>query len=593
MPMNNKHYQIIENDIQVFTENSDNFSVDLNTIFNSDGVKVFNVDIKANTQALPKPITLKWKIPAHNIKGVWKPSSDFSKRIQADWEIDDMESRISIDSPVITLFGHDDSNAHTFACSNAINKLALNARIREEDDCYYCHITLFLERHSKMKHFNMQIRVDSGKKHFSQALYEVSKWWETFTPLEPVHVPEIAKTPLYSTWYQFHQNLNEEVLISECKIAHDIGYKAIIIDDGWQTNDNNRGYDYTGDWQPERLSNMSAFVKDIHTTGMKIGLWYAVPFCGKKSKAYQQFKGKFLTENHRWAPVFDPRYPEVRTYLINTYKSALINWKIDGFKLDFIDDFKWYPETEKEKNSDMDFHSINEAVDQLLSDVIKTLRRINPEIFVEFRQKYTGPAMRKYGNMFRAFDCPGDGTMNRTRIADLRLLAGNTAVHSDMITWHNEEHVEVAALQMVNTLFGVPQISVKLKNIPEDHLKMITFYTNYWNANKRLITTGLFVPSGPLANYPIQQVSKKDALIIGVYDDYVVPIKTKFSNIDIINGKLSTHVILKIDTNISTYNGRLFNCKGEFIKEQEFKLFKGLLEIDLPACGIIKLRIKN
>ena len=48
--------------------------------------------------------------------------------------------------------------------------------------------------------------------------------------------------------------------------------------------------------------------------------------------------------------------------------------------------------------------------------------------------------------------------MNRIRIADIRMLAGNTAVHSDMITWHHDETLEIAALQLVNTLFGVPQI---------------------------------------------------------------------------------------------------------------------------------------
>jgi len=78
---------------------------------------------------------------------------------------------------------------------------------------------------------------------------------------------------------------------------------------------------------------------------MKCLLWYSVPFCGIKSKAYQLFKGKFLTENHPWAPVFDPRYPEVRSYLVQKYAAALIDWKLDGFKLDFIDDFKAYPET--------------------------------------------------------------------------------------------------------------------------------------------------------------------------------------------------------------------------------------------------------
>jgi len=577
-----------ENNIEVIGY-SENLRVDINTIYNNNSTVIYAINFEADEPLIPEPITIKWKIPAHNIKGIWKPTTDFSKRIQADWELKPMESRISIDSPVISLFGNQDENRHTFACSNAINKLELDAVIREEDDCFYCSIKLFVERHSNLKEYTVQVRLDSGEKHFSQAIKEVASWWETFDHLKPASIPEIAQAPLYSTWYQFHQNLSEKVLLEECKIAYDLGYKVIIVDDGWQTNDNNRGYDYTGDWQPERLPQMRTFVDHVHATGMKVGLWYSVPFCGKYSDAYQQFKGKFLTENHRWAPVFDPRYPEVRNYLINIYKNALIEWNLDGFKLDFIDDFKLYHDTSKEKNEDMDYHSINEAVDRLLTDVKNTLYAINPDIFIEFRQKYTGPAMRKYGNMFRAFDCPGDATMNRVRIADIKMLAGDTAVHSDMITWHNDEALEVAALQLVNTLFGVPQISVRLKNLPESHLEMIRFYTSYWNENKDIITTGNFKPSRPLSNYPIKKVVKDEKLIIGAYDNYIIELKAYFNTIDIINGKLSTSVVMKNEHNFGEFKLSIYNCKGEKVNDTDQKLEKGLQEFTVPACGLIRL----
>lgn len=577
-----------DNNIEI-TGVSSNFQVDVNTLFSEKGVTIYDIDLKALEPQIPGPIILRWKIPAHNIKGIWKPTTDFAKRIQADWELKPMESRISIDSPIICLFGNNDENRHTFACSNAINKLELDAVIREEDDCFYCSITLFVERHSPIDQWSVQVRIDSEEKHFSKAIKEVSRWWETFESLKPAHVPEIAQTPLYSTWYQYHQNLEEESLIEECKLASSLGYKAIIIDDGWQTEDGNRGYDYTGDWEPERLTNPKEFVEKIHATGMKVGFWYSVPFCGTKSKAYKRFKGKFLTENHRWAPVFDPRYPEVRTYLINIYKNALVHWKLDGFKLDFIDDFKLYPDTPLEKNNAMDYHSINEAVDRLLTDVKETLTEINPDVFIEFRQKYTGPAMRKYGNMFRAFDCPGDATMNRVRISDIKMLAGNTAVHSDMITWHNDEEVEVAALQLVNTLFGVPQISVMLKDLSKDQLAMISFYTAYWNQNKDLITTGNFIPSRPLSNYTINQVSKDNTSIIGVYDDYVVNIQNSYDRLDIINGKLTNSVVVKSEIE-STYMITVFNCKGEKVKDETLELQKGIFEFEVPDCGLIQLK---
>ena len=52
---------------------------------------------------------------------------------------------------------------------------------------------------------------------------------------------------------------------------------------------------------------------------------------------------------------------------------------------------------------------------------------------IEFRQSYIGPAIRKYGNIFRAGDCPADILSNRIHTIDLRLTSGSTAVHSDML----------------------------------------------------------------------------------------------------------------------------------------------------------------
>jgi len=568
-------------------EDDANVSSSVQKISDDNGLQTYRFNVSCNEKQFPKPITLRWKVPAVNVKGVWKPTTDFSKRIQADWELDHMESRISIDAPVISLFGHNDENIITFACSNAINKLQMNARIREEDNYFYCHITFFSEEEQPIENFDAQIRVDLRNIRFSTALKNVSTWWETFDDLKPTTVPAIAKTPLYSTWYQFHQNLDLELLLEECRLASDLGYKAVIIDDGWQTFDNNRGYDYTGDWKPERIPNMAAYVKQIQETGLKAAIWYSVPFCGPKSEAFKKFKGKFLTEDHRWAPVFDPRYPEVREYLIGIYTNAIKEWNLDGLKLDFIDDFRLYESTPLGMENGRDYASINEAVDRLMTDVIESLQAIKPDIFIEFRQKYVGPAMRKFGNMLRAFDCPGDATMNRIRIADIRMLCGNTAVHSDMVTWHDDEPVEIAALQLINTLFGVPQLSMFISKASFEHKKMIGFYTDYWNKNADVLMNGDFTPYRPLANYPLQKVTTTDKTIYGVYDAYVIDLENIGTEFHILNGQIADSVIVKNAIDFAEYQCNVYDCKGQLETEETRSFTKGIMEIAIPPCGIL------
>ena len=334
---------------------------------------------------------------------------------------------------------------------------------------------------------------------------------------------------------------------------------------------------------------MKEFVHKIHQTGMKIALWYSVPFCGKRSKAYQKFKGKFLTEEHRWAPVFDPRYPEVRQYLIELYTKALLDWDIDGFKLDFIDEFKVYPDTILTQENGRDFSSVNLAVDRLMTDILNSLYSINPEIVIEFRQKYTGPAMRKYGNMFRAFDCPGDPTMNRVRIADIKMLCGDTAVHSDMITYHQNEPLEIKAIHITNMMFAVPQLSILLKNTTKDELSMIKFYTEYWVANADILLNGHFEVERPLANYPIMRARLQEVTIIGIYDNYLIDLKRSTERIDIINGQLTESIVIHSKENHGMYHCTIFNCIGNLVEVKEIMILIGVVQIKVPSGGLVRL----
>ena len=95
---------------------------------------------------------------------------------------------------------------------------------------------------------------------------------------------------------------------------------------------------------------------------MKCMIWYSVPFMGEYSAMWNSFKDMLL----HYDPVLhtgilDPRYPQVRSYLISTYQQAARSWGLDGFKLDFIDSFRSYPDTPSYQEA-MDFHEIQDAV---------------------------------------------------------------------------------------------------------------------------------------------------------------------------------------------------------------------------------------
>ena len=338
-------------------------------------------------------------------------------------------------------------------------------------------------------------------------------------------MPESAFDPLYSTWYNFHQNVFAKDIEEELAIAAGLGMKTVILDDGWQTDDSGRGYAFCGDWEvsSRRFPDMAAHVEKVHAMGMKYMVWYSVPFIGLKSKTYERFKGKYLIENLHGlnAAVLDPRFPEVRKFIVETYVKALKAWNIDGFKLDFINDFRFdgVDPAERDNYANRDIKTVPAAVDRLLLDVRTALVAIKKDILLEFRQSYVGPAVRQIGNMLRVGDCPGDMRRNRFAIANLRLASGGTAVHSDMLEWHFGEKPEDAALYIINSMFGVVQYSVMLRRAPESHRAMIAKWIKFSQDHRETLLKGRFRPHHPELQYPVIEAESDSERVIGLYDD--------------------------------------------------------------------------
>jgi len=567
------------------------FEVKISSEQVSEGIIVVTCKIESPVESVPPVITLGWKFPSIDIYSFWNPNIGTDK---VTFYSNSVVSRATRYAPVLSFMSHGDINRFTVACSEARDQVNLSSYLREEDANFYINLRLFDEKMPAIREYEFQIRIDLREYPYYEILDEVSGWWAEMEDYKPAPVPDAARWPMYSTWYSFHQNLVVEEVINECRIASKLGMKAVIVDDGWQTNDNQRGYAFTGDWEPERIPEMKAFVDSIHKLDMKFLLWYSVPFMGKNAKNYNRFKGKYLRYwESQGAWVLDPRYPEVREYIISTYVEAMNNWGLDGFKLDFMAWFSAVDDTDLTIGGGRDFASVNNAADKLMTDILGRLYELNPEIMIEFRQPYIGPLMRKYGNMFRAVDCGGMAVLNRVRIADVRLIAGNTAPHSDMVMWHPDEPVESAALQILNLLFGVPQVSMKLASLPEKHLEMIEFWMDYWSENREILLDGKFIPSDPDALYPLCTATTRLKTIVGIYNNVYPSIDGSTTEaIDLINAKEDVSVILDLTESFGKANIYVQDCLGNLKYQGSQYLGKGGHKFVVPPSGMIQIRKK-
>ena len=226
-----------------------------------------------------------------------------------------------------------------------------------------------------------------------------------------------------------------------------------------------------------------------------------------------------------------------------------------------------------------------------MRDIMAALRDVNPEILIEFRQPYVGPLMRSYGNLFRAGDAPNSLTDNRVRVVDLRLSSGTTTVHSDMLMWHVSESVESAALQLLNVIFAVPQLSVRLAEIPEEHLDMVRYYTGYWRRNRATLLDGTFRARAPLSNYPLVSAQDEDKLIAVAYAPAAVPLGDVGSSprIDVINATTSGRLVLDIHAELGPHTFRILDAMGSEVSSGVARLNEGAMAFEVPPAGLLEL----
>ena len=555
-----------------------------------DDITDLTIVLTARRKSSPEPFTLEFLLPRGGAVGRWTPGADRAvKYLPPDWD-GSFETDLSLLQPTVCFFAEDGANCAAFALSEAGRRLKITAGIRG-DGVLRCRVDFFCRPEAPLEHYRFTMRIDRRKLPFHQVLREMAGWYEALPEFRPLPTPEAAWEPVFSSWYAYQQNICDHELEAECVPAHAAGMTTLIVDDGWQTEKGDGGYAYCGDWKlaKRRFPEMRRHVERVHALGMRYLLWYSVPFIGVKSGNFERFLGKYLyCREELGAWVLDPRFPEVREFLVTTYERALCDWKLDGFKLDFIDCFSFGGEDPAvaENYAGRDFRTVPEAVERLLSEIIEKLHRIRPDVLLEFRQPYFGPAMRRCGNLFRAGDCPNDLISNRLRTVDMRLCCGSAPVHSDMVCWSPEETPEEAAAQFLNVLFSVPQISVRMGRLPEAHRRMLTFWLGFWCENRHTLMRGEFQPELPQWNYPLVSAENFQSRITVLYSPgLTVPVALHSGQaFRLVNASGSSRVT--VEWSGVSRQACCFNTLGE--PAGCIRLEPGIQVIDIPVSGLLQ-----
>ncbi|WP_179393850.1 glycoside hydrolase family 36 protein [Lacticaseibacillus absianus] len=504
-------------------------------------------------------VALEVVLPMAGIAYQWHPLKAYDNTVKADWA-GQATVAVNQSAPVVAYYDIEGQNRLTVACDCLTQPVVINAGVREEDGTL--HLTFSASVTA------LTIRIDQRQVPYYQAIQAVSRWWEE--QVTPYPATEAQRTAYYSTWYSCHQDLSAKMLEAQAVAMQANGITRLILDDGWQTDDNHRGYAYTGDWQvaTHKFPDFAGFVRQMHAHGIEVVVWFSVPFVGMRAAKWPAVQDKLLyTWEKEQCGVLDLRYQTNIDYLVTTYRDFVTQYGIDGLKLDFIDSFMMHPQTPAYDPAVMQYRTVAQGLLVLLAAVKRVVQQHSPNFFVEFRQRYIGPVMRQYANALRVSDCPYAAQTNHVGICDLRLLSGETPVHSDMVMWHPDEAPAQVALQLQASLFGVLQLSVDLTRQTATQLAVLAQFLKVARAYMAPLQLGEFAPLHPELNYPVVS-GEADGVRVVQMTGGNYPVTLTTDETLIINSSAATRLTLYLKP-ATRYRVQQWDCCGQTGASQE------------------------
>ncbi|MER5865751.1 glycoside hydrolase family 36 protein [Kitasatospora sp. NPDC002040] len=520
------------------------------------------------------PVEVRLSVPLGDAAGYWHPQGGWRRTLPADWE---GRARVSLVDALATgcLFDHSGATLLTFAAADPVPEVQLRFGVSEETDSYVVHLLLPPSADGHRLLFVPRSRT------VATAMRRLREWYAAGTT--PMPVPEGARTPVYSTWYAFNQQVDAGSVETEAALAARLGFGALILDDGWQLGGRGRGYAGCGDWRPDpaKFPDLAAHVARVQADGLRYLLWVAPLLVGPKADCWPDWEPT-VAAGVPGAYVLDPRRPEVRRHVVGLCASLVREFGVDGLKLDFLD--------EAMVHAGDGGPDVGRAMTVLLAELRAELELIRPGLLLELRQPYTGPGMAAFGNMLRSFDCPADSAANRVRTVDTSFLAVGGAVHSDMLLWAPEAPVQSAARQLIGALHSVPQVSVRLSLLPEEHRAAVAFWLGQWRRLRATLLDGEVEPGRPDELYPVVEAVGAGVRLLSVHAAQVVPVAlTRFQELVLVNGSAVDRVVIEVAGPGGSAELTVHGPTGRIIERSRLPLPPGLHTLPVPRSGLATL----
>ncbi|MFJ2863924.1 glycoside hydrolase family 36 protein [Kitasatospora sp. NPDC087314] len=546
-------------------------------------------DTAVVTATTATDVTLRIDVPLGDAAGFWHPNANWERTLPADWS--PWRSVSLVDSaPAGCLYDTAGHAVLAFAADRTVRQTAVRFGVSEEHKRFGVWLRFPLGPGESFR-----LRLAEPGTTLAAALRELRTWFAGLPGGAPLPTPDFGRTPVYSTWYAFTQDVNAAEIEREAVLAAELGCGQLFLDDGWQLHGDGRGYAGCGDWQadPAKFPDLRAHVGAVRATGLRYVAWIAPLLLGERSEAHRTWARLAPHHVHRLdCRILDPRHAQVREHVVRTCRDVVENYGLDGLKIDFLDEAVAYAGAPAPGQSGPGYVSdVGEAMALLLTGLREELRELRGDDFViELRQRYTGPAMTAFGNLLRAIDCPADAVANRVRTLDIAMLAPGGAVHSDMLMWDPQGPPEVVARQIHGALHSVPQISTRLSELSGSHRETLAFWLATWQRLSPVLTGGHYEPGRPDELYPQIVARHADRWVITSYADRPVTLPAgPWRDLTLVNASTAGRLLLEVAGPARRVRLEGYDAAGRAQRPVVLDLPAGLHSVPVPAGGLCQV----
>jgi len=554
---------------------------------------ILSIYLHSAFAATPPSFQVSVKFPKEKINQIWNSKTWSNKSFFSIPSYDRAAAGFSIISGLTV----NDQNQITFTCKDAYKAKFVSSNIREEHDSIVFSLGFFEDNPplSALQDYQAEVLVDFRNVHFSKAVYDASSWFLDDEFKKGVVSVDTTNIPVYSTWYPMHRNIPLENITRELDSLKTFHFKSVLVDDGWQALVHMK-VDTAYSYEADSYKTMGLFRKKCTDMNMPLYLWYSIPFIGGNPVVLKKFDGKYIRYRApRQMYVLDPRYPDVRNYLVSTYSNFLKEWQFDGYWFDFLKGF--YPKEGAviDQDKGRDFMSIDLAVDSLYSEMKKRLNALKPNIFMGQFFPVVGPNLVSYQNFLTGFVGVENTQVVREKMVNNRLLYGEYTPFMEVVAISQHDSEVDIARKLQSVLFGNPYLSFYVSTLSEASKKTIRFWLDYWKRNHDVLFDGNFEPIQVARFYPVIKAEAEKKMIYMQYEDYTINLPVKLSKtIDVINSKLTGNVQFLMVNPSDQYHYEIFDCKGLSIEKGIVKSKnKNLVDFMVPFAGFIRITPGN